>query len=83
MSQTGSPRTGTRLEAIDDPYTIAIEYINWDQCFYLQKKKELAKESFEAKKLVFQSCGTEIANRERYQHNMTMDEEDSDSGEEN
>ena len=39
-------------------------------------------DSFEAKKSVFQSCGTEIADRERYKHNKSMDEEDSDSEEE-
>ena len=66
----------SELEEIDDPHSRALDHINWDQCTYLTKN------SFEAKKSVFQSCGTEIADRERYKHNKSMDEEDSDSEEE-
>ena len=56
--------------------------MKWDKCTYLQDKKKAENDSFEAKKSVFQSCGTEIADRERYKHNKSMDEEDSDSEEE-
>ena len=74
----------TELQARDDFYSTVSDYMKWDKCTYLQERKKLAKESFESKRNVFKSCGTTIADRERYQHsNMNMDEEDSDSEEEN
>ena len=69
------------------------EDMKWEKCSYLQEKNEIAKRSFEIKKLVFQSCGTHVADKERYQHNMDIDgsstssssgsssEEDSDNEE--
>ena len=46
-----------------------------DRFSYLQKKKQIAKEEFES------SCGLKRTNREKHQQNMSMDEEDSNSGE--
>ena len=51
---------------------IADDCIRRDKCEYLKEKKIVGKESFEARKEVFQACGTEIKKRERYQHNMTL-----------
>ena len=67
--------------------------MNWRHCSHLQDKREEPKELFQAKKNVFQSCGTEIAEGKSYKLHMDMDviitsssssnEEDSNSGEEN
>ena len=57
--------------------TIGVDEINrnWGKCEYLKKKKE--SDSEEAKENVFLSCGNNIADRERYRHNMEL-ESDSD-----
>ena len=47
----------------------------------LLKKEKIAKEAFELKKMVLQSCGIEIAKRERHQQSLSMGDEDIDSGE--
>ena len=57
--------------------TIGVDEINrnWGECEYLKKKKE--SDSEQAKEEVFLSCGNNIADGERYQHNMEL-ENDSD-----
>ena len=65
-----------------DPVERIAELVNWQEWHSHQKaKKKVEEESFEAKRIVFQSCGKRIAERERWQHGMDLDTDMSEEEE--
>ena len=54
-------------------------FIKSDQSEYLNSKKKHQKMKYNAWKNVFETCGTHIADRKRYEHNMVMDNNDDET----
>ena len=53
-------------------------FIKSDQSEYLKSKKRHQMIKYNALKNVFETCGTHIADRKRYEHNMVMDNNDDE-----
>ena len=56
-------------------------WIRSQNCKHLANKRKEANKSFERKKNFFESCGTNIANRDRYKHNMELGENEDETTE--
>ena len=49
-------------------------FIKSDSCEYLIRTKGVHKKRFSALKTTFEGCGLQIPERERYKHNMVIDD---------
>lgn len=54
--------------------TLANKSFKYEECKYLKEVNRKSKRSFERKRKVFQSCGTNIADCNRYKHSMDLSE---------
>ena len=54
-------------------------WIKSENCKHLANKRKEANRSFERKNNFFKSCGTNIAKRDRYKHNMELGENEDET----